>query len=96
MVCALTVGSSLLLEGVPGAGKSAIVSALAEQCGVEIIRMNLSDQTELADLVGQDLLSGGNADDQGFPLGRWLLVDGCQARLLATAGRAQLGTSASP
>ena len=96
MMRALTMGSSLLLEGVPGARKSAVVSALAEQCGVEIIRVNLSDQTELADLVGQDLPSGGNADDRGF---RWVdgpLVDGCQARLLATAGRAQLGTSASP
>ena len=43
----------ILLQGDPGAGKSSVVSALAEFCGMELVRINFSDQTELADILGQ-------------------------------------------
>ena len=45
----------ILLHGDPGAGKSSAVAALAQFYGVELVRINLSDQTELADILGQNV-----------------------------------------
>lgn len=51
---ALQTNRPLLLEGNPGVGKTAIVSALAKMCGRRLTRVNLSDQTDLMDLFGAD------------------------------------------
>ena len=51
---ALTIGKPILLEGAPGVGKTSLVSALAEKAGISLTRINLSDQTDLADLFGSD------------------------------------------
>ena len=48
----------VLLHGDPGAGKSSVVAALAEYCGRNLVRINFSDQTELADILGQNVPSG--------------------------------------
>ena len=45
----------ILLEGTPGVGKSSLVSALASFTGNTLVRINLSDQTEVSDLFGSDL-----------------------------------------
>ncbi|KAF7683284.1 Midasin [Astathelohania contejeani] len=45
----------IMLEGEPGVGKTSIVLALAKKMGIPVIRINLSDQTELSDLVGSYL-----------------------------------------
>ena len=45
----------ILLEGTPGVGKSSLVTALAAFTGNQLIRINLSDQTEISDLFGSDL-----------------------------------------
>jgi midasin len=72
MIRALSVkGKAILLEGPPGTGKSQIVSALAEVCGQPLVRINLSDQTELLDLLGQDMP---NSSAEGGGLFSW--VDG--------------------
>ena len=63
---ALRFQRPILLEGDPGVGKSALVSAIAEICGYPLVRINLSEQTDLSDLLGSDLPS-----ENGF---RW--VDG--------------------
>ena len=45
----------ILLEGTPGVGKSSLVAALASFTGNTLVRINLSDQTEVSDLFGSDL-----------------------------------------
>lgn len=54
---ALQLDRSILLEGPPGAGKTGIVQALAEITGNHLVRINLSEQTDLMDLLGSDLPS---------------------------------------
>jgi midasin len=44
-----------MLEGPPGVGKSALVQALADVTGNRLVRINLSDQTDIVDLFGTDL-----------------------------------------
>lgn len=46
---------SVLLEGSPGAGKTSLVAALAAAAGQDLIRINLSEQTEVADLFGSEM-----------------------------------------
>jgi midasin len=55
LVRALQLDRPILLEGDPGAGKTSIVTALARLTGHKLIRINLSDQTDLSDLFGSDL-----------------------------------------
>ena len=55
-----TSGSKpVLLEGEPGVGKSASVQAMAAAAGRSLVRINLSEQTDVADLFGADLPEGG-------------------------------------
>ena len=51
----MKTGSAILLEGSPGLGKSALVTTLANMTRNPLIRINLSDQTEISDLFGSDL-----------------------------------------
>lgn len=44
----------ILLEGSPGVGKSSLVAALAAVSGHRLVRINLSEQTDLSDLMGSD------------------------------------------
>jgi midasin (ATPase involved in ribosome maturation) len=52
---ALQLPKPLLLEGSPGVGKTTIVEALAAACGRKVARINLSEQTDMLDLLGADL-----------------------------------------
>jgi midasin len=52
---ALQLQKPILLEGSPGVGKTALVSALGELSGHSVVRINLSEQTDMADLFGADL-----------------------------------------
>ena len=52
---ALQLKKPLLLEGSPGVGKTSLVAALAEASGHELVRINLSEQTDVSDLFGADL-----------------------------------------
>ena len=80
-----TAPTRLLLEGIPGVGKSSIVMALARCYGYELVRINLSEQTDISDLFGADLPSdSGNAGEfmwRDGPLlralkeGVWVLLD---------------------
>ncbi|KAM3716375.1 Midasin [Dirofilaria immitis] len=51
----LAVNKPILLEGPPGCGKSSTVIALASVTGHALTRLNLSEQTDLADLFGCDV-----------------------------------------
>ncbi|EXJ89149.1 hypothetical protein A1O3_02213 [Capronia epimyces CBS 606.96] len=85
IVRALQMSRPILLEGSPGVGKTAIVTALARAVGKEFTRINLSDQTDLMDLFGADTPSEnerlGNFSWQNGPLlnamqtGGWVLLD---------------------
>ncbi|KAK2825732.1 hypothetical protein FQN49_007420, partial [Arthroderma sp. PD_2] len=51
----------ILLEGSPGVGKTTLVAALAQVIGVQLTRINLSEQTDLTDLFGSDVpVDGGD------------------------------------
>lgn len=75
----------LLLEGLPGAGKSVLVSSLARATGNELVRINLSEQTDLSDLFGSDLPSENEAVGafswhdgpvlSALRRGAWILLD---------------------
>lgn len=43
---------AVLLEGSPGVGKTSIVEALAAALNRPIVRINLSEQTDMMDLLG--------------------------------------------
>uniref|UniRef100_T1J0I3 Midasin n=1 Tax=Strigamia maritima TaxID=126957 RepID=T1J0I3_STRMM len=58
---ALQLDKPILLEGSPGVGKTSLVAALARASGRELIRINLSEQTDVSDLFGADLpVEGGS------------------------------------
>lgn len=52
---AMSVGCRpILLEGPPGCGKTSLIAALANLSEFPFVRINLSDSTEMSDLVGSD------------------------------------------
>lgn len=73
----------VLLEGPPGCGKSSLIAALASISGFDYSRVNLSDGTEMSDLVGCDapgIVQGKFVFRRGPLLealtkGGWILLD---------------------
>ncbi|KAK9245981.1 hypothetical protein V1506DRAFT_513913 [Lipomyces tetrasporus] len=75
----------ILLEGSPGVGKTSIMTALAAAAGVELTRVNLSEQTDLMDLFGSDSpVEGGKSGEfewrdapflHAMQHGHWVLLD---------------------
>ncbi|KAK9359479.1 hypothetical protein V1504DRAFT_208869 [Lipomyces starkeyi] len=75
----------IMLEGSPGVGKSSIMIALAAAAGVELTRINLSEQTDLMDLFGSDSpVEGGKSGEfvwrdapflHAMQQGHWVLLD---------------------
>ncbi|KAK6439755.1 AAA ATPase midasin [Oleoguttula sp. CCFEE 5521] len=55
VVRAMQLTKPILLEGSPGVGKTALVTAIASTAGVPLTRLNLSEQTDLMDLFGSDV-----------------------------------------
>lgn len=82
---ALSLSKPVLLEGSPGVGKTSLVGALAAASGHALVRINLSEQSDMMDLLGADLpAAGGAAGDFAWadgPLlaalrsGAWVLLD---------------------
>ena len=67
---AMQLRKPILLEGSPGVGKTSLVSALGAACARTVVRINLSEQTDLMDLLGSDL------PVEGAPPGTYAWVDG--------------------
>ncbi|CAJ1949588.1 unnamed protein product [Cylindrotheca closterium] len=83
---AMQLNKPVLLEGSPGVGKTSLITALAAASGHKLVRINLSEQTDIADLMGSDLpvssASGGATFEwcDGILLtaikeGSWVLLD---------------------
>ncbi|KAL9001429.1 MAG: hypothetical protein Q9169_000004 [Polycauliona sp. 2 TL-2023] len=82
---ALQLPRPILLEGNPGVGKTTLVAAIAQACGMPLTRINLSDQTDLMDLFGSDVpIEGGTAGQfewreapflRAMQQGHWVLLD---------------------
>ncbi|XP_066110370.1 midasin isoform X3 [Saccopteryx bilineata] len=82
---ATKLNKPILLEGSPGVGKTSLVGALAKASGNTLIRINLSEQTDIADLFGADLpVEGGKGGEFAWrdgPLlaalkaGHWVVLD---------------------
>ncbi|CAG8757255.1 13426_t:CDS:1, partial [Acaulospora colombiana] len=82
---AMQVRKPILLEGSPGVGKTSLITALAASSGHQLVRINLSDQTDLMDLFGSDLpVEGGRSGEfawcdapflKAMKNGDWVLLD---------------------
>ncbi|XP_058077090.1 midasin isoform X2 [Magnolia sinica] len=82
---ALQLSKPVLLEGSPGVGKTSLVLALGNFSGNTVVRINLSEQTDIMDLLGSDLPVEGDkgmkfAWSDGILLqalknGSWVLLD---------------------
>ncbi|XP_043927744.1 midasin [Protopterus annectens] len=81
----LQLNRPILLEGSPGVGKTSLVTALAKASGNNLVRINLSEQTDVTDLFGADLpVEGGKGGEFAWhdgPLlaalksGHWIMLD---------------------
>ncbi|KAJ3327835.1 hypothetical protein HDU91_004255, partial [Kappamyces sp. JEL0680] len=75
----------ILLEGSPGAGKTSLVTSIAAISRHPLVRINLSEQTDLMDLFGSDLpVEGGSGGEfawrdgpflKAMQNGDWVLLD---------------------
>ena len=55
---ALQIEKAIMLEGAPGIGKSSLVEYIANRTGNKLLKINLSEQTDLMDLLGCDVPKG--------------------------------------
>jgi len=68
----LRLGKPILLEGPPGVGKTSTVENIAKAIGKKMIRINLSEHTDMMDLLGSEYpvpitsTSSGQNDDIAF------------------------------
>mmetsp|Transcript_2552 Transcript_2552/g.9614 ORF Transcript_2552/g.9614 Transcript_2552/m.9614 type:complete len:5361 (-) Transcript_2552:2473-18555(-) len=82
---ALQLRKPLLLEGSPGVGKTSLIQALSAVSGHEVVRINLSEQTDMMDLLGTDLPQEGSSGGdfawsdgiflRALKCGHWVLLD---------------------
>lgn len=57
---AYTLDKPILIEGPPGVGKTALVEQVAKVTGRKLVRVNLSEQTDMMDLLGSEYPTSAN------------------------------------
>lgn len=78
---AMMLSKAILLEGPPGVGKTSIIEALGKVLQISVVRVNLSEETDLIDLLGCDLPSGDKFEWcdgvllNAVKTGKWLILD---------------------
>ncbi|EOA33965.1 hypothetical protein CARUB_v10021460mg [Capsella rubella] len=82
---AMQLSKPILLEGSPGVGKTSLILALGKYSGHKVVRINLSEQTDMMDLLGSDLPVESDEDMkfawsdgillQALKEGSWVLLD---------------------
>ena len=60
----MQISKPILLEGSPGVGKTSLIQALAKASGHHLVRINLSEQTDISDLMGSDLPFSGEGESE--------------------------------
>lgn len=81
IIRSLTLSKGILLEGEPGVGKTSIVQNIAAMLGIPFARINLSEQTEMSDLVGAYLPVGPSITFvesemvEYIKKGHWIILD---------------------
>ena len=68
----MQLSKPILLEGSPGVGKTTLISALAAASGHHLVRINLSEQTDITDLLGSDMPVPTEEGDQGGSAFKWI------------------------
>lgn len=81
LLSALSLNKAILLEGPPGVGKTSLIENLTTSIGYDIVRINLCEHTDLADLFGTDLPAenkdfGKKTDSNDSTLGTFIWRDG--------------------
>lgn len=72
---AMQLRKPVLIEGSPGVGKTSLVAALAAASGHALVRINLSEQTDMMDLLGSDMpVEGGTGAEFQWSDGVFLQV----------------------
>lgn len=72
---AMQLQKPVLIEGSPGVGKTSLVAAIAAASGHPLVRINLSEQTDMMDLLGSDLpVEGGTGAEFQWSDGVFLQV----------------------
>ncbi|XP_024011307.1 midasin [Eutrema salsugineum] len=82
---AMQLSKPILLEGSPGVGKTSLIMAVGKYSGHKVVRINLSEQTDMMDLLGSDLPVESDEDMkfawsdgillQALKEGSWVLLD---------------------
>ncbi|KAF3906566.1 Midasin [Dactylellina cionopaga] len=82
---AMQLSKPILLEGQPGVGKTSLITALAAVVGIPLVRINLSEETDMMDLFGSDVPAENGAVGtfvwreapflQAMQAGHWVLLD---------------------
>ncbi|KAF3938326.1 Midasin [Dactylella cylindrospora] len=85
VVRAMQLEKPILLEGQPGVGKTSLITALAAVIGVPLVRINLSEETDMMDLFGTDVPAESGAVGTfvwreapfltAMQTGQWVLLD---------------------
>ncbi len=66
LLIALTAGGHVLLEGLPGLGKTHLVKGIAAALGLQFGRVQCTPDLMPADLTGSDILTSGQNGEQNF------------------------------